>query len=186
MLCEDESQRSEARRARAGPRSDLRRPGRPARARACPCRRVIRSRRGGVGRDRRGRPLHVHLHVGHDRPAEGLHDHCHRNYYEMADEIRQMRRLHRSRTTLMLLYLPLAHNFGRLMHLHGPHVGYTIAFCPDPYAVAEALPAVRPTVFPSVPTRVREGAHRRHGEVRRGDRRQAQADRLGAARRSAG
>ena len=24
--------------------------------------------------DRRGRPLHVHLHVGDDRPAEGLHD----------------------------------------------------------------------------------------------------------------
>ena len=24
--------------------------------------------------DRRGRPLHLHLHVGHDRPAEGLHD----------------------------------------------------------------------------------------------------------------
>ena len=24
--------------------------------------------------DRRGRPLHLHLHVGHDRAAEGLHD----------------------------------------------------------------------------------------------------------------
>src|SRR5205807_9022344 len=41
--------------------------------------------------------------------------------------------------------------FGRLMHLSGPYAGYTIAFCPDPYAVADALRAVRRTVFPSVP-----------------------------------
>ena len=74
----------------------------------------------------------------------------HRNYYEMADKVRQIEDFTVSEDT-MLLYLPLAHNFGRLMHLHSPHVGYTLAFCPDPYAVAEALPAVRPTVFPSVP-----------------------------------
>ena len=35
----------------------------------------------------------------------------------------------------MLLFLPLAHNFGRLMHLSGPYVGFTIAFCPDPLEV---------------------------------------------------
>jgi long-chain acyl-CoA synthetase len=44
------------------------------------------------------------------------------------------------------------------MHLLSPHVGYTLAFCPDPYAVAEVLAAVRPTVFPSVP-RVYEKVH---------------------------
>ena len=58
----------------------------------------------------------------------------------------------------MLLYLPLAHNFGRLMHLAGPYVGFTIAFLPDPLASAEALPQVRPTVLPSVP-RVYEKVH---------------------------
>src|SRR5205085_10075803 len=58
----------------------------------------------------------------------------------------------------MLLYLPLAHNFGRLMHLVGPYAGYTVAFCPDPYAVAGALEQVRPTVFPSVP-RLYEKVH---------------------------
>jgi long-chain acyl-CoA synthetase len=58
----------------------------------------------------------------------------------------------------MLLFLPLAHNFGRCMALGGAHMGYTVAFCPDPYAVADALPAVRPTVFPSVP-RVFEKVH---------------------------
>src|SRR5205823_4753934 len=51
----------------------------------------------------------------------------------------------------MLLYLPLAHNFGRLLHLSGPYAGYTIAFVPDPLGVADALPKVRPTVLPSVP-----------------------------------
>ncbi len=81
----------------------------------------------------------------------------HRNYYEMADKIRQIEDFTVTDDT-MLLFLPLAHNFGRLMHLHSPHVGYTLAFCPDPYAVAEALPAVRPTVFPSVP-RVYEKIH---------------------------
>jgi long-chain acyl-CoA synthetase len=81
----------------------------------------------------------------------------HRNYYEMADKVRQIEDFTVSGDT-MLLYLPLAHNFGRLMHLHGPHVGYTLAFCPDPYAVADALPVVKPTVFPSVP-RVYEKIH---------------------------
>jgi long-chain acyl-CoA synthetase len=51
----------------------------------------------------------------------------------------------------MLLYLPLAHNFGRLMHLSGAYVGYGIAFLPDPLQAGAALPVVKPTVFPSVP-----------------------------------
>ena len=59
---------------------------------------------------------------------------------------------------VMLLYLPLAHNFGRLMTLWGAYSGFTIAFCPDPYAVAEVLPQVRPTLLPSVP-RLYEKAH---------------------------
>lgn len=81
----------------------------------------------------------------------------HRNYYEMADKVRQIEDFMVGED-VMLLYLPLAHNFGRLMHLQSPHAGYTLAFCPDPYAVVEALPAVRPTVFPSVP-RVYEKVH---------------------------
>ena len=58
----------------------------------------------------------------------------------------------------MVLFLPLAHNFGRLMHLSGPYVGFTIAFCPDPLEVGETLLTVKPTVFPSVP-RVYEKVH---------------------------
>jgi long-chain acyl-CoA synthetase len=74
----------------------------------------------------------------------------HRNYYAMASIIDRLEGFV-IRGDVMLLYLPLAHNFGRLMHLTGPYAGYTVAFCPDPYRVADALPAVRPTVFPSVP-----------------------------------
>ena len=58
----------------------------------------------------------------------------------------------------MLLYLPLAHNFGRLMHLQGPYVGFTLAFLADPLRAGEALKAVQPTLFPSVP-RVFEKVH---------------------------
>ena len=81
----------------------------------------------------------------------------HRNYYAMVDEVRQVQDFTVT-DDLMLLYLPLAHNFGRCLTLLGAHIGYTIAFCPDPYAVGDALPAVRPTVFPSVP-RVYEKVH---------------------------
>ena len=81
----------------------------------------------------------------------------HRNYFAMVDSVRQVEDF-TVQDDVMLLYLPLAHNFGRCMTLLGAHIGYTIAFCPDPYSVAEALPAVRPTVFPSVP-RVFEKMH---------------------------
>ena len=81
----------------------------------------------------------------------------HRNYYEMTACIERIEDLALDRDT-MLLYLPLAHNFGRLMSLWGAYAGFAIAFCPDPYAVAEVLPQVRPTLLPSVP-RVYEKAH---------------------------
>jgi long-chain acyl-CoA synthetase len=81
----------------------------------------------------------------------------HRNYYEMAACVDGVEGFAVS-DDVMLLYLPLAHNFGRLMHLLGAHIGYTVAFCPDPLRVAEALPAVRPTILPSVP-RLYEKVH---------------------------
>jgi long-chain acyl-CoA synthetase len=81
----------------------------------------------------------------------------HRNYYEMTGCVDHVEAFAFA-DDVMLLYLPLAHNFGRLMHLLGAHTGYTTAFCPDPLRVAEALPAVRPTLLPSVP-RLYEKVH---------------------------
>jgi long-chain acyl-CoA synthetase len=81
----------------------------------------------------------------------------HRHYYEMAACVDRVPEFAISDDT-MLLYLPLAHNFGRLMHLLGAHIGYTTAFVSDPLRVAEALPAVRPTLLPSVP-RLYEKVH---------------------------
>jgi long-chain acyl-CoA synthetase len=81
----------------------------------------------------------------------------HRNYYAMVAVVDELPD-HSAPGDVMLLYLPLAHNFGRLMHLSGPYVGYTIAFLADPLDVARALPQVRPTILPSVP-RVYEKVH---------------------------
>jgi long-chain acyl-CoA synthetase len=80
-----------------------------------------------------------------------------RNYYSMVAVVDEMASLTVA-GDVMLLYLPLAHNFGRLMHLAGAYVGYTVAFLPDPLRTAEALLEVRPTVLPSVP-RVFEKVH---------------------------
>jgi long-chain acyl-CoA synthetase len=81
----------------------------------------------------------------------------HRNYYEMVAVVDELDELTIA-DDLLLLYLPLAHNFGRLMHLAGPYVGFTTAFLPDPQRTADALLEVRPTVLPSVP-RVYEKIH---------------------------
>jgi long-chain acyl-CoA synthetase len=81
----------------------------------------------------------------------------HRNYYEMCASVGRMESLLVEGDTV-LLYLPLAHNFGRLVHLLGPYLDFKIAFCPDPLRVGDVLPVVRPTVLPSVP-RVFEKVH---------------------------
>jgi len=80
-----------------------------------------------------------------------------RNYSEMVTTIDRIENFFLP-TDVMLLYLPLAHNFGRLMQLLGAHLGFTIAFCPDPRRIAEIMPQVRPTVLPTVP-RVLEKVH---------------------------
>ena len=74
----------------------------------------------------------------------------HRNYYVMTSVVDQMDD-HYESDDVMLLYLPLAHNFGRLMLLTGAYVGFPIALLADPLRVADAMLQVRPTVLPSVP-----------------------------------
>ena len=80
-----------------------------------------------------------------------------RNYYEMVGTIDRVEDFFLP-TDVMLLYLPLAHNFGRLMHLLAAHLGFTLAFCSDPRRIGEVMPVVRPTILPTVP-RVLEKVH---------------------------
>jgi len=82
----------------------------------------------------------------------------HRNYYAMVQKGDELEERLTGAGDVMLLYLPLAHNYGRLLHLSAAYVGYTIAFLSDPLRVGDELPRVRPTVFPSVP-RVYEKIH---------------------------
>ncbi len=82
----------------------------------------------------------------------------HRNYYAMVTKTDEMETSLTLPGDVMLLYLPLAHNYGRLLHLSAAYTGYTIAFLPDPLRAATELVRVRPTLFPSVP-RVFEKIH---------------------------
>jgi long-chain acyl-CoA synthetase len=82
----------------------------------------------------------------------------HRNYYSMVQKGDEMDERLTEPGDVMLLYLPLAHNYGRLLHLSAAYIGYTIAFLPDPLRAGTELPRVRPMIFPSVP-RVYEKIH---------------------------
>ncbi len=81
----------------------------------------------------------------------------HRNYYSMVGAVDDVPSFIGT-DDLILLYLPLAHNFGRCLHLLAGYVGCSIAFCPDPVRVGEVAVEVKPTVLPSVP-RVFEKVH---------------------------
>jgi long-chain acyl-CoA synthetase len=82
----------------------------------------------------------------------------HRNYYAMVQKGDEMDERLTEPGDVMLLYLPLAHNYGRLLHLSAAYIGFTVAFLPDPLRAGTELPRVRPTIFPSVP-RVYEKIH---------------------------
>ena len=67
----------------------------------------------------------------------------------------------------ILLFLPLAHSFGRLAHQAAAFHGTTVALVADAARVPEAMLAVRPTVLPAVP-RVYEKVHANAlGEIER-------------------
>jgi long-chain acyl-CoA synthetase len=82
----------------------------------------------------------------------------HRNYYAMVQKGDEMDDRLIEPDDLCLLYLPLAHNYGRLLHLSAAYNGFAIAFLSDPLRVGQELQRVRPTLFPSVP-RVYEKIH---------------------------
>ena len=68
---------------------------------------------------------------------------------------------------VVLVFLPLAHSYGRLAYQAASHRGSTVALVADVARVPEALAAVRPTVLPAVP-RVYEKVHANTlGEIER-------------------
>jgi long-chain acyl-CoA synthetase len=68
---------------------------------------------------------------------------------------------------IVLLFLPLAHSYGRLAHQAATHRGATVALVADVARVPEALATVRPTILPAVP-RVYEKIHANTlGEIER-------------------
>jgi long-chain acyl-CoA synthetase len=64
----------------------------------------------------------------------------------------------------VLVFLPLAHNFARLIVYCGIRFGLTTAFCAQPARLPTALQEIRPTIVPAVP-RVLE---KMHGTIERG------------------
>jgi long-chain acyl-CoA synthetase len=52
---------------------------------------------------------------------------------------------------VLLLFLPLAHSFGRIVNHSHPFHGYTLALLADPVGAVRAIPEVRPTALPAVP-----------------------------------
>jgi long-chain acyl-CoA synthetase len=58
----------------------------------------------------------------------------------------------------ILLFLPLAHNFARLLQYCAVRLGLTLAYCSEPARLPQALSEVRPSVLPAVP-RVFEKVH---------------------------
>jgi long-chain acyl-CoA synthetase len=161
VLCEDETQLAKATEARAGiPRlqhvltyADLDDLAARGRAYAAEHPTALDDARAAIEEN----DLFTYIYTsGTTGPPKGCMI-SHLNYYAMVAVVDDLPSFTGPEDT-MLLYLPLAHNFGRLMHLSGAYVGYAIAFLPDPLQAAAALPAVRPTVFPSVP-RVYEKVH---------------------------
>ena len=52
---------------------------------------------------------------------------------------------------VVLLFLPLAHSYARLVYQSAAYHGATVAFCAEVTRVPEALTNVRPTILPAVP-----------------------------------
>ena len=73
-------------------------------------------------------------------------------------------------TDTVLLFLPLAHSFARIVHHSAAWLGSTVALVADVARVPEALERTRPTILPAVP-RVYEKIHANAlGEIERSSR----------------
>jgi long-chain acyl-CoA synthetase len=74
----------------------------------------------------------------------------HRNWRSMVESMTRVPGLVRPDDRIVL-HLPLAHVFARVVLFLGPRLGLTLAFCPSSASLSRALRDVRPTIVPSVP-----------------------------------
>ena len=190
VLCEDETQRAKVESVRGDapercatcsrtPISTTSPPG------GAPTRPSTRTRSARPAeRDRGERPLHLHLHVRDDRAAQGLHD--------LAPQLlrdgrgrRRPAQLHRARRH----DAPLPPARAQLRPADAPlrrlrRLRDRVPARPAPGRRGAA--GGEADRLPERAARLREDPHRGRGEVRRRDRREAEADRLGARRRPPG
>jgi long-chain acyl-CoA synthetase len=82
----------------------------------------------------------------------------HNNYFEMTSMIAELAGVF-SKEDRIVLFLPLAHTFARLIQFAGLHLGAEICYSTVP-TLMDDLQEIKPTVLPSVP-RVFEKAHTR-------------------------
>ncbi len=183
VLVEDDEQLREGRGIRRA-RGHVRR----ARRAACPRTRMGggASRRARCPRrlDRRGRPVHVHLHVGHDRAAEGLHDPAPQLLRDGAEERRDggqappARRRDAPLPPARAQLRPAAPPVGGLPRVHDRVPA-------RPAASGGRVAAGAADDLPERPAGLREDPRRRRRRLRRAHRRAAAHRRLGARRRAA-
>ncbi len=113
----------------------------------------LRSRPGAVVDLRAARPEDEVLTIIYTSGTTGSPKGCvltQRHFGAMVEMVRGVPGLFEAGDRV-LLFLPLAHNFARLVQYVGAAEGFTIAFCPDFSEVSAALLEVEPTILPSVP-----------------------------------
>ena len=134
--------------------------------------------------DRRGRPLHVHLHVGHDRAAQGLQDPPPQLLRDGEGRERHGRRLPGGR--------PAAALSAARAQLRPPHAPPRADGRLHDRLLRRSVRRRRCAAqgeadgLPERAARVREDPHGCRRQVRRGHGRPAKAHRLGARRRATG
>ncbi|MDE3025123.1 MAG: long-chain fatty acid--CoA ligase [Acidobacteriota bacterium] len=83
---------------------------------------------------------------------------CMLSHRNLANAALRVRNELQDETDVVLLFLPMAHSFARIVHQSAAYHGSTLALVSDVARVPEALQRTRPTILPAVP-RVYEKIH---------------------------